>query len=542
MIKLPSSIKDNLQFLCVEVDSQLANMQLYFQQTTPTTANQIRERVGYAHNLKTRIHSSVINQLLTQELDEQSIFGLRSVEFIANDLERITEICRNCISEAENFISFDGLMTKHYIKLLKRIQNAVKQIIPAIEHTDSKVAIEIGQINDVLEEEYKKYLKKQIDNSTKNQKNQHYNIAIVIAYELKQMGTALVNVCESIISANLGQPVSFDHYFSLQSLISDIDCDEQHLQIDMVAQTRSGSAISGISHHKNGYLGIYKGGRKQKLKEEKQGVQNWHQIYPGLAPKILSYKKKGGTAALLIEHLPGYTFEQIVLNDTPELLGKAQKQLNKTLRSLWTETQIPKVINAKFMQQIKKRLPEVYKIHPEFYQGNTALCGRTVLAFDELVKRAEVQEKKSPAEFSVYIHGDFNIDNIIYDPQTNKINFIDLHRSCYMDYVQDVSTFMVSNYRLQIVDSPRRQRIMGASLTMYGMSRRYAVKHNDVSFEFRLALGLARSFATSTRFILDKSLALEMFLRARYLLELVLAIESEKLSTFRIPLKEIFVE
>ena len=111
-----------------------------------------------------------------------------------------------------------------------------------------------------------------------------------------------------------------------------------------------------------------------------------------------------------------------------------------------------------------------------------------------------------------------------------------------MDYVQDVSTFMVSNYRLQIVDSPRRQRIMGASLTMYGMSRRYAVKHNDVSFEFRLALGLARSFATSTRFILDKSLALEMFLRARYLLELVLAIESEKISTFRIPLKEIFVE
>jgi aminoglycoside phosphotransferase (APT) family kinase protein len=542
MIKLPSGIKDNLQFLCVEVDSQLANMQLYFQQSTPTIANQIRERVGYAYNLKTRIHSSVINQLMSQELDEQTIFGLRSVEFIANDLERITEICRNCISEAESLISFDGLITKHYIKLLKRIQDAVKLIIPAIEHTDSKVAIEIGQINYVLEEEYKKYSKKQYDNLANNQKHSHYNSAIAIAYELKQMGTALVNMCESIISANLGQSVSFDHYFSLQTLMTDIDSDEQNLQIEMVAQTRSGSAISGISSPENGYLGIYKGGRKQKLKEEKQGVQNWHQIYPGLAPKILSYKKKGGTAALLIEHLPGYTFEQIVLNDTPELLVKSQKKLNKILRSLWTETQVDKVINAKFMQQMIKRLPEVYKIHPEFYQGNTSFCGRTILGFDDLVKRAEEQEKKWPTEFSVYIHGDFNIDNIIYDPHTNKINFVDLHRSCYMDYVQDVSTFMVSNYRLQILDSPRRQRIMGAALSMYGVARRYAVKHNDVSFEFRLALGLARSFATSTRFILDKSLAQEMFLRARYLLELVLAIEPEKLSTFRIPLKEIFVE
>ena len=44
-----------------------------------------------------------------------------------------------------------------------------------------------------------------------------------------------------------------------------------------------------------------------------------------------------------------------------------------------------------------------------------------------------------------------------------------------------------------------------------------------VAAELRLALGLARSFASSTRFILDQTLAAAMFLRARYLLELARA-------------------
>ena len=44
-------------------------------------------------------------------------------------------------------------------------------------------------------------------------------------------------------------------------------------------------------------------------------------------------------------------------------------------------------------------------------------------------------------------------------------------------------------------------------------ARRFARKSGDATFEMRLALALARSFATSTRFILDKSLAGGMFLR-----------------------------
>ncbi|MES9887369.1 MAG: hypothetical protein ABW140_11195, partial [Candidatus Sedimenticola sp. 6PFRAG1] len=107
--------------------------------------------------------------------------------------------------------------------------------------------------------------------------------------------------------------------------------------------------------------------------------------------------------------------------------------------------------------------------------------------------------------------------------------------------VQDVSVFMVSNYRLQILDVPLRRRIMKLAKEFYRIARRYAEKAGDDTFELRLALGLARSFATSTRFILDKSLARSMFLRARYLIEQVLEADLKKAGNFKIPVKEIFI-
>ncbi len=69
----------------------------------------------------------------------------------------------------------------------------------------------------------------------------------------------------------------------------------------------------------------------------------------------------------------------------------------------------------------------------------------------------------------------------------------------------------------------------------------HASTAGDDAFELRLALGLARSFATSTRFILDKSLARAMFLRSRYLLERVLETDPKRASKFRAPVREVFV-
>ena len=75
----------------------------------------------------------------------------------------------------------------------------------------------------------------------------------------------------------------------------------------------------------------------------------------------------------------------------------------------------------------------------------------------------------------------------------------------------------------------------------YKIAARYARRNEDKSFEIRLALGLARSFVTSTRYILDKSLAGNMYLRARYLLEQVVQLDKREYECYKVPVKELFI-
>ncbi|ARU58792.1 phosphate uptake regulator PhoU [Oleiphilus messinensis] len=544
--RLPRIIQDNLRFLCVEVDSQITNLESYFASPTMSMARRILDRSGYAYNLKSRIHAACVNQLSVKKKVGAERLALRSTEFIATDLERIAEFCRDCISQLE-YVDQNEVLQLHVHKTtLQALREGIELIVPAISENDTQMALKIGQFEEQIEASYQQVLSYYIDALKKKSCTEDLTRGLFVAQTVRQMGAALRHISEAMISASLGQPVNFERYFSLQSLVDGLDSGEKSLQIEPIAETRSGSAISGITSAKNGsaddYLAIFKDGVKSKVKEEREGVNSWHEIYPGLAPKILSYEKRGQSAALLIEHLPGFTFEQIVLDENSELLQESLQQLGNTLKSVWRETHTPKPVSAQFMAQLQKRLDEVYKIHPEFRRGESAICGCKIPSFDELVKNASEIERNFKAPFSVYIHGDFNVDNIIYDPVEKRINFIDLHRSRYMDYVQDVSVFMVSNYRLQVVDKPTRTRIMLLAQDVYRIAKRYANKMGDTSFEIRLALGLARSFMTSTRFILDRSLARSMYYRARYLIERVLAVNPDKADRFRIPLKEIFVD
>ncbi len=544
-MRIPKNIRNNLHFIIAEVNSQLFSLKDYFNSFSTVEAKHILERSGYVYNLKIRIHNSCLNEMERfKKSNKSEKLSLRSIEFIATDLERIAELCRECIKQMQSMRNLSILRPDSCGSLLERLIRGIGFIEVAIYDHDTRLALKIGSIEKKLEHDFNKLLKQYVGPLKENESSLDLVSSLFVARCISQMGDALLNISEAIISSNLGQPVNIDRYYSLQASVAQLEIDENlsSLKINSIAETRSGSKISGILNAEdNGCLAIFKDGEKRKLKEEHQGVKNWHEIYPGLAPKILSYKKRGQSASLLIEHLAGFTFEQILLQDSPLLIKEALSKLGDTLKSVWKETRSSRKVPANFMQQLNKRLHDVYAIHPEFCQGKNIICGYKLPAFETLLKKAREYESKIQVPFSVYIHGDFNVDNIIYDPVEKRINFVDLHRSRYMDYVQDVSVFMVSNYRLQVLDATFRRRIMKQAQDFYLVARNYAQKTGDYNFEIRLALGLARSFATSTRFILDKSLARAMFLRARYLIEKVLQTDISKAHKFRLPLEEIFV-
>lgn len=538
-MNIPVGISENLRFLIVEVKSQVSNLAIFLSSPSATSGQGIVNRSGYGYNLKMRIHGSCFNHIGTQQKDSEML-SMRAMESIATDLERIAELCRDCVYSFENISDRRCLRVKSYGPLLEHVLKGVRLVEDAMNHHDTRVALKIGASKRRMSTAVQRLMKKYTAALKAGKNIEDYITAISIVRAVEQMGDALLNISEALISANLGQPVNIERYHSLKDSVAGLDLDS--VAIESLAETRSGSNISGISANgdEDGYVAIFKEGQKRKVKEERQGVEQWHEIFPGLAPKILSYRKHGQSASLLIEHLAGLTFEQILLNESRTLLDETCKQLTRTLESVWKETRNKKVVPANHMGQLTSRLGEVYAIHPEFENDHMSVCGYHIPSFETLLKKAKSAEASIRPPFSVYIHGDFNVDNIIYDPREKRINFIDLHRSSYMDYVQDVSVFMVSNYRLQILEAQSRARILSVARRFHRFAANFARDAGDETFEIRLAFGLARSFATSTRFVLDKSLARAMYLRARYLIERAIEVPPKKAKRFHLPVEEIF--
>lgn len=552
-MRVTRGIRDNLRFLIAEVSAQIENLGVFMDSGSTKAAMRILDRTGYAQNLKMRIHSSCIDRLACGKDGEATTLALRAVELIATELDGITALCRECVRHMMTLERRRHVRPQVFVPFLKRIRRGVDMVDDVIRDDDSKLALKLGSIEGKLDRRYRNLMKRYIADLKRKRYTEDLISGLFMARTIEQMGNALRNISESVISANLGQPMNTERYQSIQASVAALEAgeDKMHsLRVQPIAETRSGSAISGIARPERGrkakrgaksddYIAIYKDGLKRKLKEERQGVESWHEIYPGLAPRILSYQKRGDSASLLIEHLAGQTFEQILLHESADKLRVALRQLAKTLRSVWQETRTKKPVNARFMQQTRKRMGQVYAVHREFATSEALVCDHPVPSFDALLKQAEAYENKIQAPFSVYIHGDFNVDNIIYDPLEKKINFIDLHRSSYMDYVQDISVFMVSNYRLRVVDPVLRRNILQQTQYFYDFASDFSRKVNDVSFDLRLALGLARSFATSTRFVLDRTLARAMWLRARYLIEQVLETDPDEAKNFHLPVADI---
>ena len=539
----PDPIAENMSFLLAELDGQLTRLIAYFDNPRTEIALQLVQRAGYSHNLSVRVRKACLAGMMRGKTSGATQLRLQGIDTIARNLDLISRLGRRAVEQAERVDRQKLLRAETYGPPLKRVRKTVARINEALEARDSKLAVQIGQARTEMGAFHDQLFRTYTRDMQGAKHTEDLAYGLLCLNEVTRMGEALQTISEAILSINIGQSVQFERYFTLRSVLAGVGKEDEEIRLQPLAETRSGSAISSVNLR--GAKGetvaaVFKDGDRRKVKEERVGVKSWNSVYPGLAPKILSYEKSGDSAALLIEHLSGETFEDIVLGATDEALAEAQKALHKTVRDIWRQTLTDEPAEMRAMEQLAKRMPDVHRLHSRFVRGRQEVNGVTVAGFDDLVAAAAEREARIPAPFSVYIHGDFNLDNVIYDAVGRKIRFIDLHRSRYMDYVQDVSVFMVSNYRLQVLDAGTRARISAVATEMHAMAAKFARRQKDPTFEYRLALGLARSFASSTRFVVDEKHARRMLLRARYILETALAVPEGKEARFKLPIKEVF--
>ena len=120
-MKIPKNIRDNLRFMIAEVGSQVESLRGCFKQSSRTNARRILDRSGYAYNLMLRIHQTCHSHDIRAEESSAGRNALRAIESIADELERISSLCRVSVRQMEQLQGRHRRGTSTYRYMLKQV-------------------------------------------------------------------------------------------------------------------------------------------------------------------------------------------------------------------------------------------------------------------------------------------------------------------------------------------------------------------------------------------------------------------------------------
>ena len=533
--RINTSILEHLYFLRFEVENHFELVEVYVTQSSEPLAQRLINRKGYRSTLLEKVELAVAMDVQRRKVDGQGFQQSKSLERLARLLDQLGQACLE-FTTIKALKQLPDKSRKEYAKLLRQVGKSLKLVIIHMDDSNIRQGLKIGR-----------RIPKITHRLTTTFAADHADVknSAVVDFQLQRMIHLLSELADALLAANFGPAVRLQNYKQLQSAAHAMTAQSDDFTVERLALTRSGSTIATLKaeHATSGSrMAVYKEGESQKVIEELDGVDQWKRVYPKVAPTVLSHHVAKGDelGSMVIEHLPGRTLESLLLNGQWKSARQLMRALQRTLRKIWKSSRTPEPAQARYMQQLSKRMPEIRHTHPTLFNQRQLICGLPRPSFEELIDAVDALESQLKAPFSVLIHGDFNVDNLIYDDLKNRIYFIDLHRASYSDYVQDISVMMASIYRLPIMDAGPRAELMALIGQLCQFARRFAKQNNDTCFDARLAIALGRSFATSTRFIYDKTFATKLALRASYLLEAMALLTPEKIDKYRLPLEDIF--
>ena len=526
-----AGVRENFKFLVLEVSKLLEDTRRMLASPREEVMTKIVARDDYVDNLKSMIENKCFRLLANEDLDAASVDLIRAINVATNNLERVADFGVNIVGQLGYLDKLEVLHAFDAAPFFEAIGAALPQIEAALFRRDMSKALAICRCELEVDELYAEVFARIMDELREDKPPEDLVTALFIFRYLERAGDALLNVGEAAIFATVGEKLKVSEFQALEETLAsaDVDLDLADVDYQGIWETRSGSRIGMVHSQDSGQRSVvFKEGRTKKVLEEKLALERWEQLEPGLPPRVFGYHDHGEKASLLLEYLQGDTFQRIMLDSDGPTCARAFVLVIETVGRVWHETLERKPGRPNFMRQISSRLPDVFKVHPEFRTPPERIGALEVPSLDDLLREARNLDAELVAPFKVLIHGDFNTDNIIVNLPESRVHFIDLHRSRLFDYLQDVSVFIVSNFRLKIFDVGPRHRLDQVTREFYDFAREFAREHGDSSFDARLALGVARSLLTSTRFAMDGNFSRQMMHRARYLLERLLAYRDER--------------
>jgi len=524
---LEQGLNSDLQFLILEVKKQGRASLSVIEKPSVKKIARIKSREYFIDNLKNTIENKSYFSIHRQA--DGDINHYKAIITIASNLER-------CADFFENIANQMSLVTDHLLFVefdLKRyylvIDKALDAIYPAVIQENLELAQKICDYEQIIDDYFDETVglirKKLLQRATLDD----MLALMVIAKYLERVGDSFLNIGEAILDIHVGEKMGIRQFRDLKKGLESqsIDISDDHVEFKAIMNTRSGCRVARVISSPPGLEGhsiFYKEGATDKIDEEVVGLKLGQKKYPGQTPKILWHNSRKDTATLLLEYIDGQDLLAILIN-TGSKLDRALEILTNSMTRVWEANARVKSRKSDFMLQLLNRKKDIQSVHSGLFEKD--------LGLNQLITQGRRIEKDLKAPFTTLIHGDFNADNILFQLEEDKVFYVDVHRSCFGDYVQDVSVFLISNFRVPIFSPEIRQRLNLANQRIYDSAADFAARQNDDTFAARLALGLFRSLVTSTRFVFDKDVSNQFIERASMIMH-ELSAHRDNLSEFKL--------
>jgi phosphate uptake regulator len=535
-------VEENLRFLIVETENQVRSIRTFLGRPSRETYERIISKDDYIDNLKAVIENMCFTRIHSQPPDQKEINKIRSIQTIGVNLERMADFCVN-IARQMGYLDDPAILNQYeYEPAFDLIEKSLNRIRPVFHAADLAGALSICKTEYGLDEIYKTCFDRIMNElETGGDARRLITVLFIFRY-LERIGDSMLNVGEALIFNILGERIKIEQFEALQTTLSKSGFKESIGEIDFqyIWGTRSGCRIGRVGQNSAASIpdaqgSIFKEGTKKKIAREKQNLERWNRTFPGLTARIYGYNEESQSASMLVEFLPGCTLDECILSTDDEILQNALFLFHQTILEVWEASRTACPVQTDYMDQIQARWESILRLHPDFCRQSCRINNKTIDSTQTLLDGCRSVEAEIKTPFSVLIHGDLNVNNVVYNHQRQRVHFIDLNRSRDFDYIQDVSVFLVSNFRMPVFETKFRERIYGVMNDFLRHAASFAAKYDDRTFDLRMALALARSFYTSTRFETNYVFAREMFLRAHLLMEKVTEHPPRPWEDFQLP-------
>src|SRR5262245_23205707 len=507
------------------VQSQLIRGMTAFFQRDPRLAEQVTQKDDQVDNLLGLIEVKCFERIAETPPADVRSRQLRGVFRVALNLEKLGDYAVNIAEQAVHVSRLAASPIPFDLAGPARVAlAALDKVITAFADASAEKAKHACRCETELDRQYRDALQEAFRRLAQPHPDPAFVITnLFVSKFLERIGDSILNIGETTLFILTGERLKLHQYLHLEQIAGAV---APHAEGDLVDFRQiwggiSGARVGRVAVGASEPL-IWKEGDERKIDEEIREMDAWNRIIPGLVPDVKARHREDGRLSFLGQFLRGSLLRDVYITRSWDEKVRVTQRLLETVRDIWSATLVKTPPRIDYTRQIRDRLPELWALHPKLESlrgGESRVFGIAHGSLADLLERAAELEASLAPPVSVRLHGDFNANNIVYDPEKDRVHFIDVHRSGQGDYLQDIGVLLVSNVRNPIEDG----RVTADLERLNELVREFALEFarlvGDEHFEARLTLSQARSFITSGRVVADFEFARSIFLQGVRLLE-----------------------